>query len=57
MFEGEQEAADTSVPPACLPAAGGGDERPGARLPADEGVQADDQGKARVGERLGKDRL
>lgn len=42
--EGAEEAAEPALPPADLQAAGGGDERPRARLPADEGLQADDQG-------------
>lgn len=44
MSEGAEEAAQSALPPAHLQAAGGGDERPRARLPADEGLQADDQG-------------
>lgn len=44
VSEGAEEAAQSALPPADLPAAGGGDERPRARLPADESLQADDQG-------------
>lgn len=44
MSEGAEEAAESTLPPAHLQAAGGGDERPRARLPADESLQADDQG-------------
>lgn len=44
VSEGAEEAAQSALPPADLQAAGGGDERPRARLPADESLQADDQG-------------
>lgn len=47
MSEGAEEAAESALPPEDLQAAGGGDERPGARLSADEGLQADDQGEPR----------
>lgn len=47
--EGAEEAAEPALPPADLQAAGGGDERPRARLPADEGLQADDQGTGEEG--------
>lgn len=49
VLEGAKEAAEPALPPADLQAAGGGDERPRARLPADEGLQADDQGMGEEG--------
>jgi len=48
VSEGAEEAAQSALPPADLQAAGGGDERPRTRLPADESLQADDQGEDRV---------
>lgn len=45
MSEGAEEAAQPALPPADLQAAGGRDDRPGARLSAYEGLQADDQGE------------
>lgn len=45
MSEGAEEAAEPALPPADLQAARGGDDRPRARLPTDESLQADDQGK------------
>lgn len=45
MSEGAEEAAESALSPADLQTAGGGDERPRARLPADESLQADDQGE------------
>ena len=50
MSEGAEEAAQSALPPADLQAAGGGDERSRARLPADESLQTDDQGKEEEGE-------
>lgn len=44
MSEGAEEAAQPALPPANLQTAGGGDERPRARLPAHESLQTDDQG-------------
>lgn len=52
VSEGAEEAAESALPPADLQAAGGGDERPWARLPADESLQADDQGDAFLFQKL-----
>lgn len=45
VSEREQEAADSALPPANLQAAGGGDGRSRAGLPADESLQTHDQGR------------
>lgn len=45
VSEGEQAAADAALPPAHLQAAGGGDGGPRTGLPADESLQAHDQGR------------
>ena len=50
MSEGAEEAAQSALPPADLQAAGGGDERSRARLPAVESWQTEDQGKEAEGE-------
>lgn len=42
MPEGAEEAPESSLPSEDLQAAGGGDERPRAGLPADESLQTDD---------------
>lgn len=55
MSEGAEEAAQSALPPADLQAAGGGDDRPRARLPADESMQADDQGEEEEGGEKHKD--
>ncbi|CAG12492.1 unnamed protein product, partial [Tetraodon nigroviridis] len=47
VSEGAEEAAEPALPPAHLQAAGGGDERPRAGLPADARLQTDDQGEGR----------
>lgn len=45
VSEGEQAAADSALPPAHLQTAGRRDGRPRAGLPADESLQAHDQGR------------
>lgn len=54
VSEGAEEAAQSALPPADLQTAGGGDERPRARLPADESLQADDQGEEEKEEETGE---
>ena len=45
VSEGEQASADSALPPADLQAAGGGDGWSRTGLPADESLQAHDQGR------------
>lgn len=45
VSEGEQATADSTLSPADLQAAGGGNGRSRAGLPADESLQAHDQGR------------